>query len=526
MSKRTRTLKQTARRQAAALTTTGESAPSAAYYGAMDYAGNDEGRGRIWFPYSKSKDHLKGYSLTEARRISQWAAGKTGIGRMATRFLARKIGAVTMAAATADEKFNAAHSQWWQDMYGRRAGNYDVSRKFTAGSFMGNALNLTFRDGDVGLAHVTGPEGEPLVMAVEASLIKGGEGENWCDGVKVGPNNEHLAYHVCTGEGKDEGTTLSAADMVLLANYETHASVRGAPALFATLDRVRDVREVDNSAIKAAKIQALVAFYVQRVLGASTDPIGNFGGKQRKDNLAAYGTQTTAHAGAPSNVPRKINEVFTDSDMADLPPGAELKTINDGRDYSAQTPLKEDIYRQIAWGVGLDEHNLLGTKGLSGPEVRKVNADFQEWRYYWLDAQVSFLIIDYIRRTEWAIRTRQLPRPNDPRWWACAINYPKSSTIDDGRDANGQEKRLNNALTNLQTEFGEQGENWKPAVDQWLTEKQYIKARAAELGISDMIATPKNAAAPPPEQASQALHDEITDLKSSLQLIMEKLQIG
>lgn len=520
-SKRTRA----ARKQARALAPEPDTSAPSAFIGGAG-VGNDSNRGAIIFPYARSKDHFKGYTRLEAIRLSQWATWKMGAARMATRGLARRVGVVTLAANTNDDKFNAEHAEWWDDMYVKRAGNYDVTGKYTAAGFVHNAMSCAFRDGDMGIAHVTGDNDEPLLMAIESSAIRsqpqGSSREEWCEGVRLSAQGRPLQYCVTNG---DKQTIFTAADFYLLANYETHESGRGTPALFATIDRIRDLREIDNAAIKSAKIQALIALYFKRELGATADQIGNFTGKVRKDNLAGQGTQTTANYGAPSNIPRKVQEVFDDSEVFDgLGAGVEPKILNDGKDYSAQTPLKEDIYRQIAWGLGLDEHVLFGFKGMTGPEVRKVLSDFQKWREDWQAMQLNFLTADYLRRTEWAIRTKQIRRPSDPRWWTFTENYPAAATIDAGRDATAQDKRLENCATNLSLEYGEMGMGWRQPVRQNLVERAYKKEEGLRLGLTPEEIFGKDAATPDKEQQSAAA--ELTEVKASLQAIMEKLQVG
>ncbi len=492
--------------------------------GAYDYPinlGNDQHRGTVVFPNAKNKDQFKGYTRREARRISQWAAWHIPPARKATRDLARFCGAVRLDAATDDEEFNAAHAAWWEETYERRPGNYDISGKFTCATFKENALFGVFRDGDLGIAHVTGPGGEPLVMAIESALIDGQPADasaDWCDGVRVGPQNQHLAYHIIN-DTTGKGTVIDAADFYLFANYETHSSVRGSPSLIHALPRVRDLREIDNAAVKAAKIQGLVAFYLKRELGATSEPIGTFSGKVRKDNLAGVGTQTTANTAAPSNVPRRVNEVFDDAEMADFPAGITPGVLNDGRDFSAQTVLKEDIYRQIAWGLGVHESVLFGLEKLTGPGVRYVLQQAQEWRYKWLDLQLKFSVVDYVRRTEWAIRTRQLRAPKDSRWWRHTVNYPRAITIDVGRDANAQEKRLTNALTTRQREYAEEGDQWKPHAKQWLAEKVYLKTEGEKMGLTPAEIFPDTA--PPPAAEKQTTASTLESLATQITEIKE-----
>lgn len=521
MSKRARSLRHRTRAAVPAVPT---AVPAAFDNGGG--VGNDGNRGTVIFPFAKSKDHLKGYNRREAVRLSQWATWKMGAARMATLGLAGRAGVVNLAADTSDSIFNAAHTEWWQEMFEKRSGNYDVTGKFTASGFARNAVFCAFRDGDIGIVHTTGENGEPLLMAVESSIIRTAQtADGWCDGVHLDPRGRPIEYSIMAGDGYRDAsaTVVSARDFFLLANYETHDSVRGTPALFSTLDRVRDLREIDNAAIKAAKIQALIALYFKREMGAVNDVIPNLSGKVKFQNLAGQGTQTTAAYGAPSNIPRRVQEVFDDAEVFDgLSPGVEPKILNDGRDYSAQTPLKEDIYRQIAWGLGLDEHILFGFKGMTGPEVRKVLGDFQRWRENWQAMQLNFLTIDYLRRTEWAIRTRQIPRPKDPAWWKFIVNYPAAATIDAGRDAASQDKRLGNFTTNLSLEYGEMGMGWQAPAKQRLAEKAFLKKEGMAMGLTEEEIFGKDAA---PQKPADGTSAELAELKSSIQLIMEKLQI-
>ncbi len=527
MSKRTH--RQAKHRASAAARASVPSVPSSvpAAFDAGGGVGNNAERGTIVFPHSRTRDHLKKYDRREAVRLSQWATWKMGAARMATRGLARRVGVVTLAANTADDKFNAEHSEWWSDLFEKRAGQYDVTGKYTASGFVHNVMFGAFRDGDVGIAHVTGADGAPLMMAIESTMIRSryDHTRDWCDGVRMDPRGRPLSYSICSGGNAylpDSYTEISAADMFLLANYETQDSVRGTPPLFATIDRIRDLREIDNAAVKSAKIQALIALYFKREMGATEGPVANFSGKTRFDNLAGKGTQTTANYGSPSNIPRRVQEIFDDAEVFDgLGPGVEPKILNDGKDYSAQTPLKDDIYNQIAWGVGVDPRALLKMDGMSGPDVRRVLSDFQKWREEWQAMQLNFLTIDYLRRTEWGIRTRQIRRPSDPRWWAFVANYPAAATIDAGRDASAQEKKLDNSLTTLQLEYGEQGEGWKPHALQWLKERQYLKEQGRAMGLEPgeiFKKTPATAAPAPAAEAVdlQGLLTAITALRADL----------
>lgn len=448
-----------------------------AYVTGIAAADHSTSRGYIYFPNLTGKTQLRELTLREARKRSQWAAWNIPPARKATRDLARWVGAVRMIPATTDEAFNDAVLEWWTETYEKRPGNYDASGKFTASGFLTNALFSVFRDGDMLAVHGTDETGAPVAIAVESALIdnpSNGVNGEWCDGVRVGPHYKHLAYHVrsesdwLTAEGP--GAIIQAKDVHFFANFETHSPGRGTPSLIHAIPQLLDYREIDNDVRKILKAHGLVGFAIERDSAATPGTNQPVSGKLVRDNLAERGTQTTASTASPSNIPRNINQVFDNGEVMNLPAGSTIKTITDGRDFPAQAALKQDIYHQIAMGLGVPVELLFMLDKLTGPGVRFVLSQAQDWREYWLDQQVKFLTVDYVRRVEWAIRTRQVPKPKDPRWWRHVVNYPRAVTIDAGRDAAAQDRRLKSGLTNWQTEYAEQGEQWKPQMRQRVTE--------------------------------------------------------
>lgn len=479
-----------------------------AYMTGISAADHTTSRGYIYFPNSTGKTQLRELTLREARKRSQWAAWNIPPARKATRDLARWVGAVRMIPATNDEAFNDAVLEWWTETYEKRPGNYDASGKFTASGFLTNALFSVFRDGDLLAIHATAPDGSPTVVSVESALIanpsNGAPGE-WTDGVKLGPHYVHQAYHVrseadwLTSEGP--GQLIPAYMAHLFANFETHSATRGTPSLIHAINQLVDYREIDNALRRILKTHQLVGFAFERDSTATSGDLPPVSGKMVRENLAGRGTQTTASTAAPSEIPRNVNQVFDSGEVMNLPAGVKIKTINDGRDFPAQAALKEDIYHQIAMGLGVPVELLFMIDKLKGPGVRFVMQQAQEWREYWLDQQVKFLTVDYVRRVEWAIRTKQVPRPKDPKWWRHTVNYPRAVTIDAGRDAAAQDRRLKSGLTNWKTEYGEQGQQWKQEVKQRVTELKEALAECERQGVPAHLFFQEQ---PPPEPTPAA----------------------
>ena len=478
----------------------------AAWTSGIAAADDSQDRGYIWFPHLSGKNQFREYTRREARRRSQWAAWNIPPARKATRDLARWVGAVSIRPATTDSVFNSAVQEWWTEMYERRPGAYEATGKFTAAGFLTNALFSTFRDGDLLAVHATDETGAPTVLSVESALIDNptrATDDQWTDGVRVGPNYKHLAYNVRAEVG---GQLSEATDVVipastahLFANFETHSSTRGTPSLIHAIPQILDYREIDNDLRKILKVHGLFGLVVERAVGQPVTEMTPISGRKRIDNLAEDGTRPMTGVSPSASIPRKVNEVVDRGEIADLPPGATIKPLTDGRDFPSQAAIKGDIYAQIAMGLGVPVELLFMLEKLTGPGVRFVLRQAQEWRLAWLDKQVGFATVDYVRRVEWAIRTRQVPRPKDPRWWRHSINYPRSVTIDEGRDAAAQRSRLATGLTNWATEYGEQGDVWQEQIDQRIAELAYVRQKCEAAGIDPalVLGAPANPSTPP-----------------------------
>jgi capsid protein len=463
-----------------------------AWNSGISAADNSADRGYIWFPNLTGKQQFANLTRREARRRSQWAAWNVPPARKATKDLARWVGSVSMRPNTTDDAFNSAVSEWWTDNFERRPGSYDATGKLTASEFLINALFGVFRDGDLLAVHATDDNGAPIVIAVESALIENPSTDvpgDWFDGVRLGPNYRPLAYNIrrespSSREVIDFQIPVGAAH--LFANYETHSATRGTPALIHAIPQILDYREIDNDLRKILKVHGLFGLVIERQPGTVMAEIAPVSGRKREDNLADIG-RPAAGVTTGTAIPRTVNEVIDRGEIANLPAGHSIKPLTDGREFPSQAAVKEDIYAQIAMGLGVPVELLFHLDKVGGPGVRFVLRQAQEWRNVWLDRQVSFLTVDYLRRVEWGMRTKQLPRCSDPRWWRHVVNYPRSATIDDGRDASAQRSRLDRGLTNLATEYGEQGENWQDQVRQRVAEIKMIRDECAAVGVDPAL---------------------------------------
>lgn len=435
---------------------------------AADYS---EARGFIYFPNLKGVDQFRGYSRQETIRRSQWLTWNLGPARVLHK-LARWIGAIGITPATADRDWNKLAGAWWRMKFEKSRASYALTKRHTVSEFLVNANFLTLRDGDTVGVRARNERGAPVAGIYESLLCSGG-GDGFSEGIRLSPHHEHLAYSVKNGsDGKD--TILDAAHCHLFANGETHASVRGTPALVHAVNRLLDYREIDNALLSVLKAHQLVAWAFTKELGAPNSKIRPASGAGRKTTLPADRPGSTETGTSTAATKRFVNDIFGSGEMLDLPPGVKPEKMTDGRDFPAETAVKGDIYAQLSLGLGLPIELLFMLDKLAGPGIRFVMRQGQQWREWWLDQQVSWLVPDYAMRLEHAIRTKELPPcKGDPYFWRHSIRYPAAITIDDGRDARAQIARLEAGLTTEEEISGEEGTDWREKAEQRVEEVRY-----------------------------------------------------
>lgn len=468
---------------------------------AADYS---EARGFIYFPNLKGVDQFKGYSRRETIRRSQWLTWNVGPARVLHK-LARWVGAVGITPATSDRKFNKITAAWWRAKFERSRTSYALTRRHTRAEWLVNNTFLTLRDGDALGVRARFPDGSPAAGIYESLLCEGGNLEGFSEGIRLSPHYEHLAYAVRNDTSPDRATILPAASCHLFSNPETHANIRGTPALVHAVNRLMDYREIDNATLSILKAHQLVSWAFTKEPGTPNAAIRPISGATRKDTIPADRIGSSASGSTTAASKRMVNDVFGSGEILDLPPGVKPEKLTDGRDFPAETAVKADIYHQLALGLGLPVELLFLLDKLTGPGVRFVLRQAQGWREWWLDQQISWLVPDYAMRLEHAIRTGELPQCQDPYYWRHTIRYPAAITIDDGRDARAQIARLEGGLTTWEDEYGEQGDDWREKVEQRVEELRYVSELLATSGVSPALfftkMRPDLATADPPAAA-------------------------
>jgi hypothetical protein len=436
-------------------------------------ADNPEHQAYIYFPELRTKFQLTDIDLLETRRRSQWLVLNT-YARVLRR-LARYLGTPQIKADTLDETFNEAANLWWCCEYLDRTGNYDVSGKYNAATFLTTSIYQAWRDSDCTGIHLWKPDGEPTCGAIEAGRIDNpsvmGGWSEWQDGVLTDWSDRHIAYMVRTNPPgqrglwyPDEYVRVPAGHCYMFGDFESQSSVRGTPALIHCVSNMLSGRQIDEGNLTLLKIaqQFGIVFEADPLATNAPGVAGSaVSGAKRREEIPAsvpQGSNGTAQPKVTTNPgTRVVTEVGGAGELVPLPVGYKARVLESERDHPAQEAIKRDIYVQVALGLGVPVEMLFMLDKLTGPGVRFVLRQSQEWRNYWLRTMQTWQSADWSRRIEWAVRTGRLPKCKDPNFTKHYFQNPKAITIDDGRSASAQVQQLEAGITNLTEIWGEKG---------------------------------------------------------------------
>ena len=485
--------------------------------GAIAAASQPTHQGYIYWPELNAKYQLTETDLKETRRKSQWLVTNTAA--RVIRRLARYLGAPVVKANTRDAAWNRIADSWFASQYRDHAGAYDRSGKFTAATFLTNCIFTSWRDGDCTALFLNTETGEPTVAAIEASRIDQpwqGQFSDYQDGVLVDQWDRHLSYLIAKNPPGNrrrftptEYVPVPAGHCHMFGDFESQPSVRGTPALIHAISNLVDLRQIDQANMSLTKAAQLFGvLFTSEQLTAPTNYVPHTavsGPKRREEVQPSRPSDGTAgvKTAAGNKIVSEIKDIGT---LTALPPGVKAQMIQSQHDFTAQGEIKKDIYTLTALGLGVPVELLFLLDKLTGPGVRFVLRQTQEWRDYWLRTMQTFQSIDYARRIEWAIRTKQLPPCADPEFARHYFQNPKAVTIDDGRSASALVSALESGITNLTEIYGEKGCDAKEEITTRIEEIQHTLAECQRLGVDPAFYfTHINPAAADPAQSDPTL---------------------
>lgn len=419
-------------------------------------------RAYVWTQAQDSKVDISNGDRTRLVGLSRKLFYNNAIVRSAIRDKATySIGSgITPQANSGDPAWDDAAEAWWDEWSKSPeiSGRHDMRRLQT---LVSEAID---RDGEIFCILTNKRDGLPAVQVVESHRVANppDKADEIVDGVSLDRYARPLAYHVVEGDTFSQRTSRRIQADLMLHVYEPERpdQVRGYPAVAVALNNLLDRDELLRFEMQAAKIGSSIGLVVQNATGA-TGAEGFFGdlSKATGENL----TRETVFGGGM--IPR-------------------LKATERIESFAMQRPNEkldahlEQYIRAAALGLGLPYEFIWDTSAVGGVAqrfiIQKAARAFA--------ARQDVLIASFLGKL-WnyaianAVRSGQLPMT--PNWRRVHWQTPRSITVDVGREAQARRDDVKAGLMTLADFFGEQGLDWKTAMQEIAAERQF----ASDLGI-------------------------------------------
>jgi lambda family phage portal protein len=363
-------------------------------------------------------------------------------------------------ANSGDPSWDDAAEAWW-DRWSNApeiSGRHDMRRLQV---LVSEAID---RDGEIFCILTNKRDGMPAVQVVESHRVANPPDklDEIIDGVTLDRYARPLAYHVVEGDSFNQRTSRSIQADLMLHVYEPERpdQVRGYPAVAVALNNLLDRDELLRFEMQAAKIGSSIGLVVQNAQGG-VGAEGFFGDLSKNSGESL--TRETVFGGGM--IPRLKATERIESFMMNRP--------NEKLDAHL-----EQYIRAAALGLGLPYEFIWDTSAVGGVAQRFILQKAARA----FSARQDVLISSFLGKLwNYAIANamRRGDLPQNPNWRNVHWQTPRSITVDVGREAAARRDDVKAGLMTLADFFGEQGLDWKTAMQEIAAERQF----AADLGI-------------------------------------------
>lgn len=254
---------------------------------------------------------------------------------------------------------------------------------------------------------------------------------------------------------------IAAADMIHLIRRKRANQLRGisafAPGINCAIDKL-DLRALTTA---AAKLHEALGIVVKKK-GGEAGKVGL--GSELKKILDGDGNVT------------QVNEEFLQgAGIQYLALDEELTVVSSDRPTQNLMEFGNELIRDICLGAELNFEIVWNLMTLGGATARIALADAQ-----WFFDGIQDAINEMFNQRVWVwwcasmMKSGQLSRCNDPRWWVCHWQGPPKLTADAGRTMKGEIEALGSGLNSWADYYSRsQGRFWKEPIKQRIEELRW-----------------------------------------------------
>jgi capsid protein len=327
--------------------------------------------------------------------------------------------------------------------------------------------------GEIFIVMSKSKDGYPQLTLVTSEQVRhtGKKTDKSVDGIVYDNFGKALGYQVFF---TDRATYVEAANVIHLKRFKSVNQRRGVSAFAASLNSVRDIKDLQILEKKSIKVHSALAATVTKKSGEMGD--GLFGGGRKAKTAAAANP-------APATAARNtlLEKVFGGA-IAYLNEGEKVDLVASSRSTDGFLKFVELLTRDVCLNLSLPYELVVNPTALSSAATRFViqDADF-------LFKSLQNILTDGAmnRIYSWVIASAQNDKKikANKNWYLCSWVFPQSATIDAGRKDSAELAFVEKGLVSYDSFFASRGKNWKEQLRQVAIEKAYIKELEAEYGV-------------------------------------------
>jgi hypothetical protein len=247
--------------------------------------------------------------------------------------------------------------------------------------------------------------------------------------------------------------------------------------LYPVLNKVLDLGEIRAALTKGIKVSAQVAYAIEQQMPQSGHSVIG-------DNTGYEPPRPTKLIQGQDGKVLTLEQFLTGGEALSLQAGQTFKIVQSQNPHENVSDYMKEIERDIVACGDWPYEVVRNIVDLGGANTRFVLADCQSKIEEEQDALLDqFGTAFYHRQTRDLIEAGEL---NDvPDWDRAAWTFPARLTVDFGRDGKLHIERYKRGMVTMKSLYGYTGDEWKPEVDQFLDERQYIVQAVINRKITD-----------------------------------------
>ena len=314
----------------------------------------------------------------------------------------------------------------------------------------------------------------PQLIPVTSEQVRstGKKTDKTIDGIFYNSQGKATGYNIYFEDKKS--TYIDSSNVIHLKRFKSVNQRRGVSAFAASLNSIRDVKDLQALEKKSIKVHSALAATVSKRNGGEVGD-GLFG-KNRPAQAAQAGTVATRNT--------LLEKVFGGA-IAYLGDGEKVDLIQSSRSTEGFLKFVELLLRDVCLNLSLSYELVVNPTALSSAATRFIiqDADF-------LFKSLQNIVTDGClnRLYSWviasAVNDKKIPTSSDSDWFSVSWVTPQSATIDSGRKDSGELAFVTNNLESLDTFYSSRGKGWKEQLRQIAIEKQYIGELEKQYGIT------------------------------------------